>query len=638
MKGHPRLVMGTFGKGLVLAGLFCATVMPLPAHAFDFFGLFGSDEVKDPGVVDPVPYAATLVVNGGKSDLADKLENASILIRRQDEPPSGLVGLLARANDDRTNLVAKLYEEALFDGIVSIVINGRKLDAYSVTEEIATHGKKLPVTITVDPGVEFAFGQIRIENGDSIGARNAADEAGLAEGERASTKTILVAETAIVDAWRRAGHPYAEVSGHNIVADHATKTVDVAVTVAPGPVVTLGQVKIVGAKDVDADFLVRQADIPVGETYDPDIVEHARKNLAKLDALASVSVRVADEPDASGAAAVIIDVSERKPRTIGAGVNYSSTEGAGGDIFWVHRNLFGEAETLRLEAQIGRVFEAENLDDYDARFDILFGKPGVIDPYTRWDLRATAIQEDPEPYNRRGVVIENLLTHDFTEHFSLSSGFAYDWARIDDAFGRGYFTILSLPTIATYDSRDSVLDPTEGIYSRLKLEPQVSLDTDALYFTADSELRGYLALDDDHRFVLAARGLAGTIYGADIDDIPAHRRFYAGGGGSVRGYDYLNIGPRIEGYGATGGLARVEGSLEARIKVTETVGIVPFADAGFVTETAGFSGEDRFQVGVGLGLRYYSSVGPLRLDVAVPLDPQKHDPDFALYFGIGQAF
>jgi translocation and assembly module TamA len=349
-------------------------------------------------------------------------------------------------------------------------------------------------------------------------------------------------------------------------------------------------------------------------------------------------VRVADKPDASGSAPVIVEVSERKPRTIGAGVNYASTEGAGGDVYWVHRNLFGEAETLRLEARIGRVLQADTIDDYDARFDVLFGKPGVFDPYTRWDLQASALQEDPEPYNRRGVVIQSLLTHDFTDRLSLSGGLAYDWARIDDAFGRDFYTILSIPTVATYDSRDSLLDPTEGVYSRLKLEPQYSVESDALFLTADSEMRGYLALDEDRRFVLAARGLAGTIYGADIEDIPAHRRFYAGGGGSVRGYGYLNIGPRIEGYGSTGGLARVEGSLEARIKVTETIGVVPFADAGFVTETSGFSGENRFQVGVGLGLRYYSPVGPLRLDVAVPLDPQKHDPDFAVYFGIGQAF
>ena len=138
--------------------------------------------------------------------------------------------------------------------------------------------------------------------------------------------------------------------------------------------------------------------------------------------------------------------------------------------------------------------------------------------------------------------------------------------------------------------------------------------------------------------MLAARGLAGSIFGADIVEIPPHHRFYAGGAGSVRGYAYLNVGPRIEGYGATGGLARVEGSFEARIKATETIGLVPFVDVGLVTEDSDFSGDEEFAVGVGLGLRYFTSVGPLRLDLAVPLEPRASDPDFAVYVGIGQAF
>ena len=176
------------------------------------------------------------------------------------------------------------------------------------------------------------------------------------------------------------------------------------------------------------------------------------------------------------------------------------------------------------------------------------------------------------------------------------------------------------------------------MFGRLTVEPQYEIESSSPYVETDAEFRYYFALDADERYVIAGRGLAGTIWGAEIDNIPAHRRLYAGGGGSVRGYEYLNIGPRRAGFGPIGGLARVEGSLEARIKITDTIGIVPFIDAGFVTETSGFGGNNDFQVGAGLGLRYYTVVGPLRLDVAVPLNPGEGDPDFAVYFGIGQAF
>jgi len=615
-----------------------ATCVPAPASAFELFGikLFGSDdEAEEAGIVDPVPYTANLVLAGEDHELIGKLKTASLLISMEEVPPSGLIGLIARARDDQANLIAKLYEEARYGGVVSIFIGGKRLETMSFTEQVTPDAGKIAVTITVSPGPVFTFGRVNVRGGDP---RQAASDAGLVRGEFASSRTVLAAETALVRAWQKEGHPYAAISGRKVVADHPTRTVDVSISVDPGPVVRLGRTIVVGAKDVDADFLARQAEIPEGEIYSPDILEKSRKNLAKLDALASVSVRVAEEPGPDGVAPVIVDVSERKFRTIGAGATYSSTEGAGAEAYWMHRNLLGEAETLKLEAQIGRVFEASHWDQYDASFSVLFGKPGIWGPDTRLDMRAVVLQEDPDPYYRRGVVLESIISREMNDYLTLTWGLSYDWARTDDAFGWHDYSTLSVPLIAKYDSRDNVLDPTSGIFARVIGEPQFELTSNSLFFKGDSELRLYRALDEDGRFVLAARGLAGSIFGADIVEIPPHRRFYAGGAGSVRGYAYLNVGPRIDGYGATGGLARVEGSLEARIKVTETIGLVPFVDAGLVTEDSDFSGDQEFAVGVGLGLRYFTSVGPLRLDLAVPLEPRSSDPEFAVYVGIGQAF
>ena len=630
-------------KGQAVASVLMALVLlaicsPPPASAFELFGikLFGSDdEADEAGIVDPVPYTATLALAGTDRELNDNLKEASLLIRMEKVPPSGLIGLIARARDDQANLIAKLYEEARYGGVVTIFIGGRQLETMSFTDAVAPRGGKIAVTITVSPGPIFRFGNVDVDGSTS---RQAASDAGLTRGSFASSRTILAGETAIVTAWKRAGHPYARVSGRKVVADHATKAVDVSIDVVPGPVARLGRTVIVGAQDVDADFLARQADIPEGEIYGPDILEKSRKNLAKLEALASVSVRVAEAPGPDGVVPVIIDVSERKFRTVGVGATYSSTEGAGAEAYWMHRNLFGEAETLKVQAQVGRVFEASHWDQYDASFSVLFGKPGIWGPDTRLDLRAAVLQEDPDPYYRRGIVLEGLVSREMTDFLTLTGGLAYDWARTDDAFGWHDYSTLSTPLIAKYDNRDNALDPTSGIFARLRGEPQFELTSNSLFFTADSELRVYRTLDEDGRFVLAARGMAGSIFGADIVEIPPHHKFYAGGAGSVRGYAYLNVGPRIEGYGATGGLARVEGSLEARIKVTETIGLVPFVDVGLVTENSDFGGDEEFAVGVGLGLRYYTSVGPLRLDVAVPLEPRPSDPDFAVYVGIGQAF
>lgn len=611
------------------------------AAALDLFGLhlFGpTDEAKEAGIVDPVAYSAVVVSDTADAKLLKTLNDASLLADQQDLPPSGLVGLLQRAKDDQANLVAKLYEEGRYGGLVRIAIDGRPYETIGVTEGFRDKGRKVPVTITVTPGPEFTFANIVVVGATRDVGRQAAESAGLMSGVLARSITIVAAENAIVSALQKEGHAYAKITGRTAVADHKTLGLDVTIRVEAGPKTVIDGVEVRGNMDLDHDFIVQQADVPQGAIFHPDVLERARKNLAKLDALASVTVKMADAPDTSGHAPVIIEVAERKRRTIGAGAYYSSVDGAGGEAFWMHRNLFGRSETLRAEAEAGRLLEATSLDEYDGHFALLYAEPGIIGPYSRLDLKGTILQEEPDPYHRRGVVFESLVSFDLTDNLTLSSGITYDWSRIDDAFGRNNYSLLTLPVFLTYDSRNDALDPTGGTFAKLTAEPEYEINHSSLYFMNDAELRYFLSLDDDGRFVLASRGRIGTIWGADIEDIPAHRRFYAGGGGSVRGYEYLNIGPRVEGFGATGGLARVEGSLEARVKVTDSIGIVPFLDAGYVTETAGFGGDHEFQVGAGLGLRYFTAVGPIRLDVAVPLNPHAGDPDFAVYFGIGQAF
>lgn len=633
-----RLAVLSLGLASGLCGMLAGAS---PAQAFSIFGvrLWGEDDpAASAGVVDPAQYTVSLELSGGDTDLRDKLEAASLLISQEDFPPSGLVGLLQRARDDQSNLVAKLYERGYFGGIVNISIGSRPIEEISPSDELRLLEAAVPVEIAVTAGPEFTVGRVSLPRGSGEAQFAAVEAEGLVAGDLATSRKVERAQAAVVRSWLEQGYAYAAVTGQDVVADHAKTSLDVGIGVEPGPLVVISGVEVRGNDRLEADFIVDQADIAVGSHYHPEILERAGRRLSKIEALASVSVRMADKAGADGSAPVIIEVAERKPRTIGGGVSFSSTDGLGTEVYWMHRNLWGRGETLRLEAEIARILVADEIDDYNGRISALYGIPGVLGPDTRFDLKLTALQESPDPYDRRGFVAEALFTHDFNESTSLTTGLAYDWSRIDDVFGRNTYSLLSLPVIATYDSRDSVLDPTEGMYARARFEPQYETSEGSLYLETDFEMRNYFALDEGDRFIIAMRGLAGTIWGTDLGDIPAHRRFYAGGGGSVRGYEFLNIGPTSDAFGPTGGLARVEGSLEARIKVSKNIGIVPFIDAGFVTETSGFGGDNEFQVGAGVGLRYYSPVGPLRLDFAVPLNPRKGDPDFAVYFGIGQSF
>ncbi len=631
--------MKKIGLGLVLAAVLLLH-LPAPSVAFELFGvkLFGGEEASESEIVDPVSYTVEVLMERDDPAVLDKLRANSLLVGKQDQPPSGTIGLISRARDDEANLLALLFEEAFYGATIRTLIAGRRPDQIDVTETLSAPQDKVPVTVHVNTGPVFRFGAIRLVGGNSTSVREAAAKSGLISGERASSRVIIQSETEIVRAAQRAGHPFAEVAKREVVADHATRELDVALHVKLGPTANLGTVRVEGADRLSPQFLARQANVPQGERYHPETIARIRKNLSSLEALASVSVTLDETADESGSYPVLIKVSERKRRTIGAGAYYSSVDGLALQTFWQHRNLFGEAESIRLDASVGRLFEADDLDEFDALFSALYSVPGFLDPSNRLNLKGTILQEDPDPYRRRGVVFEAEIVRKINDYLTLTGGAKFDWARIDDAFGRNSYTTVSLPVTALYDTRDNALDPTRGVYAKLLGEPLLETSSTSFFFVADAELRHYLALDENARFVIAARGLVGTIAQPTLSDIPAHRRFYAGGGGSVRGYDYLNIGPRVAGFGATGGLSRVEGSLEARAKLTETIGVVPFVDGGLVTAETLFGGTDDFQIGVGLGLRYYTAVGPIRLDIAVPLDPRSGDPDFAIYAGIGQSF
>lgn len=617
---------------------------PSPARAFDLFGFHLWGEKEDPlkdVIVDPVTYEPVMALTIDDPKMLRSLESASLLITRKAVPPSGTVGLLQRAKDDQANLIGKLYEDGRFGGIVKIRIDGRPIEEISVIETFARPGGTVPVSISIDPGPPFRFGRIAITGADGqVGAEGVAKEK-LVSGGPASSTAVRAGAEALVLAWQREGHPFAKIDRQEVVADHATDTIDVSFSVAPGPVATIGEVTVTGAETLEPDFILQQADVPVGARFSPDILERTRRNLARIEALGSAIVSTGDHVDAQGRVPILIEVSERKLRSIGVGGYYSTTDGPGGQFFWLHRNLFGRGETLRLEADAGREFTSggyNNFDTYNWRGGFDFTKPGIYGPRVDWTVDGEVLQEDTDPYFRRGGTINTGLSWRYSDQLTLTGGVFYDYAHIEDAYGDGDFSTLGLSGTATYDTRNSVIDPTSGLYAWLLAEPQYSIDTSSPFFTGDAELRLYHALDADARYVLAARGRVGSILAADLEDIPAHRRFYAGGGGSVRGYDYLGIGPRLAGYGPTGGLSRAEGSLEARVKITDTIGIVPFVDAGYVAETTLFHGNEEFRWAAGLGLRYYTAVGPIRLDVAVPINPGAGDPNFALYFGIGQSF
>jgi translocation and assembly module TamA len=268
----------------------------------------------------------------------------------------------------------------------------------------------------------------------------------------------------------------------------------------------------------------------------------------------------------------------------------------------------------------------------------LFEKPGVLGPASKFVSRLELEQENPDAYRRFSVEAAAGITYELTAQQTVSAGVNVEYARLTDSFNVDLETItVALPLEYVRDTRDSKLNPTSGTRLSLLVEPTYEINGGATFVKLRAEASAYRALDADKRFVLAGRVAAGTIYGASLASVPANRRFYAGGGGSVRGYGYQDIGPVNAAGQPTGGRSLIETSAEIRIGVTDTIGLVPFVDAGLVSASETFSGA-KFKAGAGIGVRYSTPFGPLRVDVAVPLNKDATDPDYGIYAGIGQAF
>lgn len=622
-----------------------------PAAAFELFGykFFESDNEKLE-VLDPVKYTVTLTLTTPDKDLEKQLNDASTLVADEDKPVSGSLGLLSKARNDRKRLVAALYENARYDGLVDIFIEGRDIATLPPDAKFDT-SKPVPVAIRIKPGQKFTLGNVAIDTGDVPIDPGDYD---LKPGASAASTDVLTEEAKLFRDLRNQGRPFVATTNRQVIADTRTGELNYSVDISPGPPVPFGRTYVDGAKAVDPGFIAYMAGIQPGTTFSPAMLDKARERLLKLGVFSTVTVKEAKAQAADGTLPVQVEVGERKFHYYGVGATYSNTDGAGVSGYWGDRNLFGRAESLRLDASVSRIGATaasdteRQTDELDYAVSAVFKKPGVIGPDSVYIGSIKALTEHPLAYDRKSIAVSSGVEYALTETQTVSASLKGEYEEIGDYLGTRDYLIASVPLVYTFDNRDDKLNPTKGFLAKVTAEPSYEIESGSPYLSARADASTYLSLTESNRFILAGRLAYGSIFGADLQDVPNDRRFYAGGGGSVRGYAYQSIGPYFPNAPSpvtgdefadtpTGGLSLFEASAEVRIGITDTIQIVPFADAGTVSTdlVPDFS---NFKVGVGVGARYITSFGPIRVDVGFPLNPGSRDPSFEVYAGIGQAF
>jgi translocation and assembly module TamA len=628
-----------------VAAAFCAVLVaaPVPAHAFEIFGikLFGSktEEAEDDAIGEPQHYEVEFAVTD--DDLEKRLKGASTLWGDRDEPASGAAGLIAKARGDYRRLLAALYAEGHYGGTISIRIDGREASDLAPDATLAEPAR---VAVTVDPGALFHFREAAIVNRapptddrhDQVD--DPADE-GYAPGEVARSGAVLRAERLAVEAWRQQGYAKAEIADRRVEAAHESDVIDARITVSPGRKAYYGPVTVEGAEAVDAEWIAWMTGLRPGQEYDPDDLKRASTRIARLDVYRAARFQEAEFIGDDGLLPITYIVQERKPRRFGVGATWSSIDGVGLEAFWLHRNLFGRAERLKVEGKVAGLGETFKPDEFTYRVGATFTKPGVYTPDTSFQASLFGDREVLDAYTRTAVSASVGLTHEFTEELSGRLFANVARARFDDdEYGRRDFMTAGLAGALTYDSRDNAADATRGVFLESTVEPFYEFEYGNAAVRATAEARAYYGFGEDSRFVLAGRVKLGMLAGASVAELPPDLLFFAGGGGSVRGYAYRNIGVETPSGNIVGGRSLTEASIEARMRVTDSIGLVAFVDAGYVGADPVPTFDDRLRIGAGGGLRYLTGLGPIRLDVAVPLDRRPGDPSVAFYVGLGQAF
>ncbi|MNX48302.1 Translocation and assembly module TamA precursor [compost metagenome] len=514
----------------------------------------------------------------------------------------------------------------------------------ALEDDVEGEGKPVAI-VTVMPGRRFMLDETRVNwiapVPDAVTQQVVTKDMDLAPGDPGRAADVLAAEGRIVAGLSREGYADAKAEPRRVVVDHATFTVQPNFNIASGALVRLDGLQVRTRGPTNPDWVAGLAPWKAGDRYDPEDVAELERRLLDTGVYDGVNVSLSpiDQVTADGLRPVVVGLSDRPRSLLEAGATYSTAEGVGVDVFQTRFNRFGRAATLKYGLRFASI---------DSRLGGEISLPHWRRPGRTLKLSSYLVNEQTDAYDRSAVSVNADLTQRigktsfFTYGLGVDAG-QYTENRFDPiteapiTFDRD-LAIVTGRASAFMDRSNDPLNPTTGFRLYVSAQPTAVTGEDTvLFLRTEGQATGYLPLQDGAKTVLAGRVRMGSIIGGEELTVPSDRLFYSGGGGSVRGYSYQSINPRLPDNTPRGGLSLFETSIEIRRDIGAKFQAVGFIDAGAIgfQETPNFN---NLRYGAGVGVRYKLPFGPVRADIAVPLDKREGDAGFQLYISIGQAF
>lgn len=569
-------------------------------------------------------YSYTVEMDGEPEQSEKALLALTDTVKQQDNPPPTLYLLKRRMDADAEMLVKALHARGFYDA--------------QVTTAIETKEKNHIARFTLIPGEVYTLQSLRFimdKRSETPDVELPAPDAlELPIGGTVNYDQILTARNTLRNKIHQLNCLHSLRIRVHLRADTTTKTAEAIYRIRTGKTANFGALTVKGLETVEMPYIDRKVPWKQGDCFKPTQVEDLQVNLLQTNLFATSDITIAEEPNADGEVDITLDVQERKHRTIKAGIGYATEEGLDFKPAWEHRNFFGQGEKVTVEGTISTF-----LQSLKARLE----RPDFMQKDQTLVLESEIAQAETDAYDSTSLRTLAQVSRPIGENLTGALGVAYALKRVDDEGGtmdQETFSLVSFPSYIEHNTRNSDLDPTEGHLLRLDAEPFIeTLSNGDVFLKSQATAKLYYQHESlPTQPTWAFRGTVGSIMGSASSDIPADERFYSGGGGSVRGYGYQMLGP-LQGDAPTGGRSLVEFSGELRLRVSDSIGVVPFVDAGNVYNEIYPEFDGDLFYAAGLGLRYYTGFGPFRFDFAVPLNRRDGiDDAFQLYLSFGQSF
>ncbi len=551
-----------------------------------------------------------------------EIKLAAHLTSLKRRPPASINALRYRADSDISSMIKILQAHGYYEAKVNIQIQEMYDD--------------VTVIVLIDPGPRYRLEEFDIQlYCESPAVANTCCHVSLEDVDvelhkPALTKTILDSEMKVLQRLSECGYPLAKIDSRDVVVDGKTKTVRVKLQVKTGPKTEFGPTTIVGTTRVKPRFIQQKLAWKEGKVYDSRLVDKTQNSLIDTGLFSSVLITHEEVPSQNGEIPLKIEVNETKHKSVNVGVSYQTVFGPGVTFGWANNNVGGMGRTLSFQGDITRISQTGIASYLHPDFNRV-GQDMIA--------QAQAAHEDIFAYSMRSYSLMDRFERQVSTHLRGSLGFKGSRLYVTASIQNGNYWLFEVPFYLRWSTANSLLNPTRGATLQYTVTPALNVaESKEVYLTQQFTAGLYNPIDAKARVVLAHKLTLGFITSNGLPAVPLCNRFLGGTEEDLRGYRYKSVSPLVHGK-PIGGRSAIYYTFETRFRLTNTIGLVPFFDMGSVYRTEYPTIHGKWYKSAGLGFRFFTFMGPFRVDLAFPLDRRKEiDSIFKVYVSIGQMF